>query len=93
MNEMYEDIDIQPTGRIYKLEVGSPKNGFKYTVGQTFKVDKHIVEVVEILRDDNAYHLHGKLRYIIYVVKPNETEILCWKWYEDVPVSVTCFLD
>jgi hypothetical protein len=90
-----EDFGIEPmpTGRIFKLEVGNPKNGFKYTVGQTFKVEGEIVEIVEILRDDNAYHLHGKLRYLIYVVRPNDREILCWKWYEDVPVSVTCYLD
>ena len=93
MEEGFEGIEPLPTGRIYSIEIGQPKSGFRYNVGQTFKVGSERLEIVEILRDDNAFYLHGKLRYVLYVLKEDKKEIVCWKWYEDVPVSVTCFVD
>jgi len=87
------NIEPAPAGRIFSIEVGEPKKGFRYNVGQAFKVGSDMVEVVEIVRDNNSYYLHGKLRYLIYVIKEKGDEIVCWKWYEDQQMSVTCFLD
>lgn len=84
-------MEIAPTGPIYSIEVGIPKQGFKYHVGQTFKRQENKIEIMEIMRDNNAYFIHGNLRYIVYARLNKENELFAWKYFENVPISVTCF--
>jgi hypothetical protein len=92
-----EGIEPLPTGRIYSIEVGQPKNGFRYRVGQTFPFgkgkDADTVEIIEIIRDDNAFHLTGVVRYIMYCQLNGDGELFSWKYYDNVPISVTCFAE
>ena len=95
MIDGFEGLEPLPTGRIYSIEVGKPKEGFRYNVGQTFPFgkgkDRDIVEIIEIIRDDNAFHITGVVRYIIYCQLNGEGELFSWKYYDNVPISVTCF--
>jgi hypothetical protein len=92
IEEGYEGLEpLLLNGRIRSLEVGQPKKGFSYTVGQRFKIGSTVCPVEEIIRDTNSYYLHGKLVYAIYIRVGDE--IILWKSYEDVPVTVTYFID
>ena len=96
MEDGFEGLEPLPTGNIYSIEIGQPKNGFKYSVGQKFPfgkgAERDTIEVVEILRDDNSYYLTGVVRYIIYcTLNGNVDSVFSWKYYDNVPVSVTCF--
>ena len=95
MIDGFEGLEPLPTGRIYSIEVGQPKEGFRYRVGQTFPFGKgknrEEVEIMEIIRDDNAFHLTGVVRYIIYCQTNGEGELFSWKYYDNLPISVTCF--
>ncbi len=82
-------MDILATGSIYSIAVGDPKNGWKFTVGKGFNVAGDFLEVIEILRDDAAFHIHGTIRYVVYV-KNNAGEEFCWRYFENHKVDVTC---
>ena len=97
--EGFEHLGIEPlpTGRIYSIEVGRPKEGFRYNVGQKFPFgrgkDKDVIEIIEILRDDNNYKLNGCIRYIIYCQLNGKGDLFSWKYYDNMTISVTCFAE
>lgn len=89
-------MEILGTGEIYSIAIGHPKDGFTYTVGRKHKIkddEGNSVElkIIQILRDDAAFHFHGTVRYVIYVKNTETQEEFCWKYFENQIIAVTCF--
>jgi hypothetical protein len=83
-------MEILATGEIHSIAIGHPKEGFTYTVGRTHKVNGDELEIIQILRDDAAFHFHGTIRYVIYVQNVRTNEEFCWKYFENQIIAVTC---
>lgn len=82
-------MESLPTGKIREIVVLNKFDGFRITVGQTFKPKGVTLEVTDIVRDENSAALHGVLRYIVYV-KEKGGEPFAWKYYENIALEVTC---
>lgn len=79
-------MERTPVGIIRKIVVGSnPKNE-----GMSYQVNYPIgsLFVTEIIEDVNHFHLFGRIRFLIYVKKPNEDYSILWKALEGVPVTI-----
>jgi hypothetical protein len=75
-----------PVGIIRKVIVGdNPKSeGMSYQVGHPMGN----LFVTEILEDVNHFHIFGRIRFLIYVRKPNESASILWKALEGVPLTI-----
>ena len=62
-------MDQIAVGKIRSIEIGEPKQGFTWTVGNPAAkegpMSKH--NIAEIVRDDNNFFLFGFVRYLVLV--------------------------
>ena len=72
-------------GKIYSIEIGEPKNGFSWTIGQTV-LGNHTIS--EIIRDENNFYYFGTIRYIVYIQDSLENKKI-WRTYENHKISIT----
>lgn len=58
-------------------------------IGQKFRLGSNNVTVSGIIVDESSFYFYGNIRYCIYVIKEDNTEVL-WKMFERVPISIEC---
>jgi len=80
------DRTMMNNANIRKITVGDSKVGMTYQVGSTYGK----VEIVSIVRDENAFHLFGSITYLIYARLLENGEEFLWKYFERQPVTVEC---
>ena len=77
---------------IRKITIGSRQDNMTYHVGQNHGVgdkdDKPLI-ITRIIRDENSYHLYGRILYLIYVThRDHGDKEFLWKYTDGQPVTV-----
>lgn len=79
-------------GRIRKITIGQdPLKAMSYEVKKTFRTPEGDLTITEIVEDQSSYYFFGNVRYLVYVEKPDKTNVL-WKAFESMPVTIECFV-
>lgn len=74
-------------GEIHMIEIGEPKQGFIWAVGNRVMGDKYTI--VQIVRDDTNFYLFGFVRYLV-MVENTKKERSVWREYNDKhKISIT----
>jgi hypothetical protein len=60
-------------------------------VGNKITAGADVIEISQIVRDENNFYFFGSVRYVVYA-KKNTVEFP-WRYFEGLPVTVTCFVE